>query len=162
MPNPFQNLQPGGQRREARREGAGREALDIDAVVARAREAVPGARLVDVRLPNQPGANVFAQLESPGSVEGAPYIRVTIDPAGHRVMSVQNPNAGSFGEWLLGWMRAIHFGDAFGLPWRALVFLMGLALPTLAVTGSILWWMRRRMRRRVQAQRQAALQGAAE
>ena len=161
LPSPFQNVQPGRQRREAGREGAGREALDIDAVVARALEAVPGARLVAVRLPNQPGANLFAQLEAPGSMQGAPTIRMTIDPAGHRVISVQNPS-GSFGEWLLGWMRAIHFGDACGLLWRALVFLAGLGLPTLAVTGSILWWMRRRIRRRVQAQRDAALQGAAE
>jgi uncharacterized iron-regulated membrane protein len=157
LSNPFQTVRPGG-----RREGGAREPLDIDAVVARAAEAVPGARLVDVRLPNQPGANVFAQLETPGSVEGAPNIRVTIDPAGHRLMSVQNPNSGSFGEWVLGWMRAVHFGDAFGWPWRALVFLTGFALPTLAVTGSILWWLRRRMRRRVQVQRQAALQEVAE
>ena len=151
LPLPFQNTQPGG-----------REALNLDAVIARAKETVPGAHLVDLRLPNSPSAVVIAQFESAGSVRGPPPVRVTLDPAGHQIISVQDPDSGSFGEWLLGWMRAIHFGEAFGLPWRTLVFLTGLALPTLVVTGAILWWLRRHIRRRVQLQQRAAMHGAAE
>ena len=165
LSSPFQNARPGGQRPEAGgREGRGRQAetLDVDAVIAKATDAVPNGRLIDLRLSTQLGANVFAQLERAGSVEGAPAIRVMLDPAGQRVMSVQDPKAGPFGEWLVGWMRAVHFGEAFGWPWRGLVFLTSVALPTLAVTGVTLWLLKRANRRRVQARKQAAMQAAAE
>ena len=146
----------GGQGREAR------EPLDIDAVLARLVATEPDARIVELRLPNQPGAPVVARLQRPGSWAGTPPIIVTVDPAGRRVLSMQDPSTQKLALVSLGWLRALHYGDAFGLAWRVLVLLAGLAMPTLAATGTALWLLRRRNRRRLLSQRQDAMAGAAE
>jgi uncharacterized iron-regulated membrane protein len=86
----------------------------------------------------------------------------TIDPAGRRVISLQDPRTGSSGAAALAWLRAMHFGEAFGPPWRMAVCIGGLLLPLLAVTGVTQWVLRRRIRNRVALQRVAALQVVAE
>ena len=148
--------------RDAGPRGAVHEDLDMDAVLARAAQAVPGAQIVDVRLPNQPGRPVLIRMERDGALAGSPPVVVTIDPVGGNVISLQDPRTQPMGAVLLAWLRALHFGEAFGFPWRVLVFLTGLALPTLAVTGVTLWLLRRRNRLRLQSQRQVAIHGAAE
>ena len=84
----------------------------------------------------------------------------SVDPAGRRVISMQDPQAQGTAALVFGWLRALHQGDAFGTPWRLLVALTGVALPMMAVTGGTLWWLKRRNRMRLSAQRRAAVQGA--
>ena len=118
----------GGQGREAR------EPFDINAVLARLVATEPDACIVDPRLPDQSGRPVIARLQRPGSWAGGPPIIVTVDPAGRRVLSMQDPSTQKLALVSLGWLRALHYGDVFGLAWRALVLLAGLALPTPEVT----------------------------
>jgi uncharacterized iron-regulated membrane protein len=151
------------RRNEGAPRGEGREtALDLDAVLQRALGAAPGVAVTDVRLSNPPGRPVNVRMQIVDALEGTPMVMATIDPAGKRVLSVQDPRTASAGALTMGWLRALHFGEAFGLPWRLLVSLCGIALPLLAVTGATLWWLKRRNRLRLAGQRQAALQGAAE
>jgi uncharacterized iron-regulated membrane protein len=142
--------------------GSGDVPLDIDAVIARAREAVPDAVVTDLRLPNPAGRPVQVRLHATDSLEGAPPIVATVDSAGRRVISLQDPRTGSSGAAVLVWLRAMHFGEAFGPLWRVVVCIGGLLLPLLAVTGVTLWVLRRRIRNRVALQRRAALQAVAQ
>ncbi len=150
----------GGQGGEGR--GGAGAAFDIDAVIMRAQAAAADGVVTDLRLSNPPGRPVIARLHGVGSLEGAPPIVATIDPAGRRVISLQDPRTGSSGAALLAWTRSVHFGEAFGPVWRAIVCIGGLLLLVLAVTGVTLWMLRRRIRNRVAQQRRAALQGAAQ
>ncbi len=142
--------------------GEGREVLDLDAVLQRAAAAAPGVVVQDVRLPNPAGRPVNVRMQIVGALEGAPPVVAVIDPAGERVISLQDPRTASAGMLTVGWLRALHFGDAFGLPWRLLVALCGIVLPLLAVTGATLWLLKRRNRLRLTGQRQVAFQRAAE
>ena len=134
--------------------------LDIDAVIARAQQAVPGATLTELRLPNAPGRPVMLWLHADGTLAGAPPIIAMIDPAGRRVVSLQDPRTEPTGAALLAWLRVMHFGEAFGPVWRAAVSLTAILLALLTTTGATLWLLRRRNRNRVARQRDAALQGA--
>ncbi len=134
--------------------------LDIDAVLQRATGAAPGATVADVRLSNPPGRPVMVRMNVPDALEGTPLAVAMVDPAGKRVLSLQDPRTEPMPALVLGWLRALHFGEAFGMVWRVLVALAGVTLPLLAVTGAMLWLLRRRNRLRLSAQRRAALQGA--
>jgi uncharacterized iron-regulated membrane protein len=142
--------------------GGASQPLDIDAVLARAMAAVPGGVVTDVRLPSPPGRPVLVRLRLVDCVPGSPPAAANIDAAGSRVISLQDPRTQTLAARSLGWLRALHFGDAFGPVWRVLVVLTGLALPLLAITGTTLWMLRRRTRLRLAVQRDQALQGAAE
>jgi uncharacterized iron-regulated membrane protein len=148
--------------REAGGPGRGGEAFNIDAVLARANAAIPGATVVDMRLSNPPGRPVNVRLEINDALTGTPAATATIDPAGKRVLSVQDPRTEPVGLLAIGWLRSLHFGEAFGLPWRLLVLATGIVLPTLAVTGATLWLLKRRNRLRLAGQRRAAIEGAAD
>jgi uncharacterized iron-regulated membrane protein len=155
---------PDGQtrRNEGAPRGDGGEALDLDAVLQRAVQAAPGVRVTDVRLSNPPGRPVNLRMEIVDALAGTPPVTATIDPAGKRVLSLQDPRTASAGILVMGWLRALHFGEAFGLPWRILIALSGFVLPTMAVTGVILWLLKRRNRLRLAGQRRTVVQGAAE
>ena len=144
------------------RGGEAREAFDIDAVLARATTAVPGATVTDMRLSNPPGRPINVRLEITDALPGTPPAMATVDPAGRRVLSVQDPRTAPTGLLVVGWLRSLHFGEAFGLPWRLLVLATGIVLPTMAVTGATLWLLKRRNRLRLAGQRRAAIEGAAE
>ncbi len=137
----------------------GRASLDVDAVLAQAANALPGALLLDARLPNLAGRPVTLRMQPPGTLAGSPPAFVAVDPAGLRVISVRDPRTQGVAALTLAWLRALHYGEAFWLPWRAVVTLSGLALSMLAVTGVAVWLLKRRNRRRISRQRQAALSG---
>ena len=53
---------------------------------------------------------------------------------------------------------ALHMAMVFGFPMKIFVSLMGLTMATVPVTGVIVWWRKRRARRRF-AERPALLAG---
>jgi uncharacterized iron-regulated membrane protein len=55
----------------------------------------------------------------------------------------------------MAWQRTVHDGRAWGPIWAFLVFFSGIMPPLFVVTGTAMWWLKRRARQRVRA-RQAA------
>jgi uncharacterized iron-regulated membrane protein len=139
--------------------GEGRPPLDLDAVLAQAADAMPGATILEVRLPNPAGQPVSVRMQPHGTLAGSPPALVMVDPAGARVTSVRDPRTQGAAALTLAWLRALHYGEVFWLPWRAMVAATGLALSLLAVTGATLWSLKRRNRQRISQQRRAALSG---
>ena len=137
----------------------GRAPPDLDAVLARAANAAPGATILDVRLPYPPARPVTLRVQPSGTMTGSPPAVITIDPAGARVLSLRDPRTQSAAALSLAWLRALQFGEAFWLPWRALMTVAELALSLLAVTGCAAWLLKRRNRQRTTRQRRAALSG---
>ncbi len=156
--------EPGGFQRGEPASPRGNPAvsLDLDAVLARAGEALPDATVVDARLPNPPGRPVMVRLRPDGAPTGAPLAVVMVDPGSRRVVSLQDPRRQTAAMQALGWLRALHFGEAFGTPWRLLVIASGVVLPLLAITGALFWLLKRRNRLRLSSQRHAALQSVAQ
>jgi uncharacterized iron-regulated membrane protein len=87
-------------------------------------------------------------------------VTVLIDPWTAKVIEAHDPQNFSAGETLIAWQRALHEGQALGGIYKFAVFLSGLIVPLFVVTGICMWWLRRRVRRALDAQRRAAIAGS--
>ncbi|WP_425067686.1 PepSY domain-containing protein [Reyranella sp.] len=96
----------------------------------------------------------------PDYQEGAPVVTVIVDPYRRTVVDVFDPLTMSAGEKAISWQRALHYGIGLGGTYKFLVFLSGVIIPIFAVTGFLMWWIKRRNRRAGERARQAILQGA--
>jgi len=141
------------------RGGAGSEAmrqiaLDADAVLAKALEETHadahGTRPAAIFVPRGGGArDETARRAAPqwrvvlrDATGGT--MTVLVDDATGAVRRAGDPLAG---DRVAQWMRWIHEGSHSGPVWPCVVFLAGLALPALAVTGLVMWLRGRRIRR---------------
>jgi uncharacterized iron-regulated membrane protein len=157
-------LEAGGPPRAMRTGGAtdaGAAAQpDIDAALVLAREAVPGARVRTVMLPGSRGEAVRVFMLLPGGEGARGSVTVQVDAAGGKVLAVQDPRRGPPADRLYRWIHDLHEGMGLGPVWRILTVLGGLALPLFAVTGPLMWWLRRRRARPSDIVPEAAPRGA--
>jgi uncharacterized iron-regulated membrane protein len=72
--------------------------------------------------------------------------QLSVDQYSGAVVLVQGPQAASVGDHVLGWLFPIHTGQAFGLPGRIVLVILGVIPTSLYMTGWFLWWNRRRVR----------------
>lgn len=118
----------------------------LDAVIADARERLPGFEANYVSLPWVAGGDVVLW----GSFEDAGWLR---SPYGST--ATYDAQSGTYkgmfdirtaGAWAqtVDSFRPLHFGDFGGLPVKVLWCLAGLAPGALAVSGGAIWWVRRR------------------
>ena len=134
--------------------------MDVDEAVELARARVPGTRFLNAFLSVRPDQALRVGLIRPGHEEGAPIITVIVDPYRKSVVDVFDPQAMSTGEKIIAWQRALHYGIGLGGVYKFLVFVSGVIVPIFAVTGFLMWWIKRRNRRAGERARQAILQGA--
>lgn len=134
--------------------------ITVDAAVALARAQVPDARFLNAFLAIRPDQAVRVGLILSGHIEGAPIITVIIDPGRQKVIDVFDPRTMTTGESIVAWQRALHYGIGLGGAYKFLVFVSGVIIPVFAVTGSLMWWIKRRNRRAGERTKQAILQSA--
>ena len=138
----------------------GTPAMGIDEAVELAQSRAPGTRFLNAFLPTRPDQALRVGLVRPGYEEGAPVVTVIVDPYRRTVVDVFDPQTMSAGEKAITWQRALHYGIGLGGTYKFLVFLSGVIIPIFAVTGFLMWWIKRRNRRAGERARQAILQGA--
>lgn len=138
----------------------GARPADIDQVVELAKAALPGAALRSVSPPQRPDQAYRVGLAPAGQAHGAPIATVFVDPWAARVAEVRDPAGYSAGETVLAWQRPLHAGEGLGGLWKWLVFLSGVLPPLFAVTGTLMWWLKRKARRAKDAERAAAMAAA--
>ena len=138
----------------------GTPAMGIDEAVELAQSRAPGTRFLNAFLPTRPDQALRVGLVRPGYEEGAPVVTVIVDPYRRTVVDVFDPQTMSAGEKVITWQRALHYGIGLGGTYKFLVFLSGVIIPIFAVTGFLMWWIKRRNRRAGERARQAILQGA--
>jgi uncharacterized iron-regulated membrane protein len=92
--------------------------------------------------------------------EGAPIVTVIIDPFRRSVVDVFDPKTMSTGESIIAWQRALHYGIGLGGGYKFLVFVSGVIIPVFAVTGFLMWWLKRRNRRAGERAKQDILRAA--
>lgn len=138
----------------------GTPAMDVDEAVELAKARVPGTRFLNAFLSLRPDQALRVGLIRPGHEEGAPIITVIVDPYRKTVVDVFDPQAMSTGEKIIAWQRALHYGIGLGGVYKFLVFVSGVIIPIFAVTGFLMWWIKRRNRRAGERAKQAILSGA--
>jgi uncharacterized iron-regulated membrane protein len=128
-----------------------------DEAVAIAVARIPGGAVTMVDLGPDPTALYRLWLTRPGDVRGSDGDSVVrVDQWSGAVLHVRDARSLPAGEAVLHWQFPLHNGEAFGLAGRVVVFCAGLAPGVLAVTGTLIWWRKRRGRRRLAARRLAA------
>jgi uncharacterized iron-regulated membrane protein len=125
----------------------GAMAISLDDALALAKERVPDARFLNAFLPTRPDQALRIGMIRTGHGEGAPTITVIIDPWRKKIVDVFDPRTLSTGETIIAWQRALHYGQGLGAGYKFLVFVVGLVIPLFAVTGFLMWWLKRRNRR---------------
>lgn len=129
--------------------------LTLDQAVEVATRHAPGLRVDSLSLaPDSPvySLRLFDSRDAASYGERA----IAIDRASGEVQSDFHPAAGSAGDVFLQWQYPLHSGKAFGWWGRAVIFLAGLIVSALSLTGCILWWRKLRGRRQLAAGRRDA------
>ena len=129
--------------------------LDADAAAAAALAHLPGQVVTGVLLPSrQRQAWQVTTRPADASTEVRARSFITIDPWSGTVLEERGPRTRAAGEEALAMQRWLHGGALLGWGGRILVFLSGLAMPVLFVTGLAAWLLRRRNRRRLKTRSQ--------
>jgi uncharacterized iron-regulated membrane protein len=116
--------------------------LDLDAVLAIAEKAEPGARPTFISLSDAP---VRIAMKYPEDHTPAGRTNLFIDPVTGKIVYHLSSRTGPLEFRIVKlWNREIHTGDIGGLPTRILACLVSLGLPLMTVTGPLIWWNRRK------------------
>jgi uncharacterized iron-regulated membrane protein len=119
--------------------------LDPSRLVALAEAAVPGASATAMDLPDSAARPVLVIMKFPEDHTPAGRTRVFLDAYSGKVLAVSSSRAAPIAvSYVTRLNREIHTGDIGGWPTRIIAAVFSLALPLLAVSGSLLWWQRRR------------------
>jgi uncharacterized iron-regulated membrane protein len=138
----------------------GAATMGIDEAVELARRKVPDARFLNAFLSIRPDQATRIGLIREGHSEGAPIVTVIVDPFRKTVIDVFDPRTMNAGERIIAWQRALHYGIGLGGGYKFLVFVSGVIIPVFAITGFLMWWLKRRTRRAGERAK-AAMQAAA-
>ncbi|MEO9383301.1 PepSY-associated TM helix domain-containing protein [Chromobacterium phragmitis] len=119
----------------------------LDALVARAAAAMPGARLVDIRYEAKPDRPLLLRWKLPGELHPNGRSQVEVDPYSGALLRVTPVDRAPPAIRLTSWIYGLHTGSLGGDALRALLALAGAALAFLAGSGSYQWAARKRKQR---------------
>ncbi|WP_035053282.1 PepSY-associated TM helix domain-containing protein [Andreprevotia chitinilytica] len=136
--------QAAGERAAPRLKASPGKALPLSELVASADRALPGGRLVDIRIPAKPGEPWQFRKKLPGEMHPNGLSVVQIDPANGHVLRSEPIDRAPAGRRLTQWVYPLHTGELGGLLLRCLMFAGALAGIYFGATGLWMWWARRR------------------
>jgi len=122
----------------------GRQRVDLDVLVRRSLQGIPGAQVAGVVLPATERAPVVVQISrgQPDHLDNSGYVHFTYDQYSGSLLSTWDQLNRSTGDALLSWIQPLHYGNFGGLPLKLLWVLLGLSPPVLFTTAAIMWWNR--------------------
>jgi len=119
--------------------------LAPDQAVEAARAALPGATPIAVNVPGPTGVYRVA-LRYPEDLTPGGRSRVFVDPYGGAILQAESSRTTAAGTRMVNANRAIHTGDIYGLPSKAVMSIASLTAALQVLSGVMLWWKRRVVR----------------
>ncbi|PKB13280.1 putative iron-regulated membrane protein [Novosphingobium kunmingense] len=118
--------------------------IGADRALALALTALPDAALTSIGLPTPKSPVYLVRLRRPAERRTwSGTSLVVVDAGSGRILAAYDAASGPLANRILDSAFPVHSGEVASLPGRILVFLTGLSLPVLYLTG--LWaWLRRR------------------
>lgn len=120
----------------------GQRPINIGRVIEATKTALPSGRPISLEFPMDEQGTYVVTVDT-GVVWKS---QVSIEQYSGAVLMVQGPHEASIGDHVLGWLFPVHTGQAFGLPGRIFMVVLGFVPTCLYLTGIILWWSRGRIR----------------
>jgi uncharacterized iron-regulated membrane protein len=118
----------------------------LEPMFATARERLPGAEVFRAQIPAADGGVVGVLLLHRDAPVWQKFSRVEFDAATGALRAVRAAAKAPFWAQFRSMLAPLHFG-LYGAPWvKWAYFLGGLAPAALALSGTALWWIRRRER----------------
>lgn len=122
------------------RSPAGAVAITPGAAVGAAQALFPEGRVSRVVFPAGTDLPFEIRLRQQDERRQGPgATRISIDAGDASVLRVIDPQRARGGDHFLGWMFPLHTGEAFGLPGRLVVSLLGLLPLAFFMTGLVIW-----------------------
>ncbi len=100
----------------------------------------------------------FEKAESAWATAGS--YGVFVDDRSGAVTYLRTPK-GTAADVFVNWLSALHMGNVFGTPYKVALFLLGLVVAGLSVTGVVIWW-RKLQSRHAMHRRKLASTGSTE
>jgi uncharacterized iron-regulated membrane protein len=123
---------------------AGQPMAPLDLIRANINAAAPGAYATLIRFGVKATDVVDARMKYPEDKTPVGRTLVAAERCTGKVVWVQDARKAPFSyRYVRVWNRSIHTGDVYGWPTRILAALVALLLPVMALTGPLIWWMRR-------------------
>ena len=117
----------------------------VEGMMQTAREALPGAAIPRLLLPEKKGDPVFMYMRFPEDKTPAGRSFTTLDPKTGAVLSVGSSRTAPLLQTaLVQWTREFHTGTILGTPTKIVVVCFALGLTVLTVTGPLIWWIKQR------------------
>ncbi len=111
----------------------------VETLVRAAHDALPGAFLKGVTIPNGGKNAVVAMMKYPEDRTPGGRSRVALDQYSAQALTVINTRTAPAGSRLVNLKRSAHTGDIFGSITRALYFITALMLAGQVITGFFIW-----------------------
>ncbi|MGB7412913.1 MAG: PepSY-associated TM helix domain-containing protein [Thermosynechococcaceae cyanobacterium] len=121
----------------------GKEPISLEEALQQSDAALPGALTTFITLPITPDAVFEFYKKVPEESEDF-NSSVKVDQYSGKVLSVMDSRQAGLGDRVLNSFTPIHYGTFGGLPTRVLYIFVGLSPTVLMVTGSIMWWHRKK------------------
>jgi uncharacterized iron-regulated membrane protein len=127
--------------------------VSLDAAIASAQQALPGARVTRITPPSKANAPIIVRLRFPEEIHPNGQSNVYIDRHSGRVLRADDARVAARSQRLMNLPYPLHIGRWGGILSRVLHFLLGLVPAVLYVTGLMMWGSRLRRRRQAQQAR---------
>ena len=125
----------------------GSTAISPDAAASISAIAVPGARVVWIKLPQGARDGYRVRLKFPEDRQTLGRSYAHVDQFTGEVLWSQSTRETAAGtRYFKFWNREVHNGTAFGGWFQMVAAVTGLAVPLLAITGPIIWYRKNRGR----------------
>lgn len=122
--------------------------LDAGQAMAAAQTLYPQARVSRIVLPGKKDQPYEIRVRQPDEIaHGDGATRLTLDGCSGLPLRIRDPLTAPYGERFLGWQFPLHSGQAFGVAGRAFITAFGLMPLLFMLTGTLVWWKRRRGRK---------------
>lgn len=119
------------------------EIPNLSSIIATVATSQPGKHIGAISFPSRDRAPLMFYMVEDGKETLAGADHVFYDPGSGRYLGLANrSNPQTIGDWII-WLQApLHYGTQWGLVVKIVWFIIGLALPLLAVTGLLMYWNR--------------------
>lgn len=122
---------------------AGAEPIAPDQAVAIARTTLPGAAPFFINIPGPKGVYTIRSRYPEDRTSGG-RSQVIVDQYSGKVLATEGSRTAPAGSRLITANRAMHTGDIFGIPSKAIMSLASLMLVLQLISGVLMWWKRKK------------------